>query len=63
MNHLEKVIEGLKIFVRYGTEYLSSEHDVIYCQSNKSLSEEDETRLRELGFTKDISMGSWFIYV
>ena len=51
MSGIEQVIEGLKIFAKYGGD-ISAEHDVIYAGpsmlSKSWLSQEDESKLNEL---------------
>jgi len=65
MATINQVLEGLKIFAKYGgDEYLvAAEHDVIFAGPWEPLSEEDNKRLEELGWHFDEYADSWAKFV
>ena len=66
MSGLEEVIEGLKIFAKYGGD-ISAEHDTIYAGPNRlrdeHLSKEDEARLVELNWGFNDGLEVWYKFV
>ena len=52
MNSLQKVLQGLQIFAKYGGGDIASGHDMIYAgpPAGVEMSEEDTKALQELGW-------------
>lgn len=64
MSTIEQVIEGLKIFTKYGGD-ISAEHDIIYagCMINNEISQEDQDQLTELGWKFNDGLETWYYFV
>jgi len=66
MSGIEQIIEGLKIFAKYGGD-VSAEHDIIYAAPNRmrdeKISEDDVKKLAELDWSRDDSIESWYKFV
>ena len=56
-----KLVEGLQILMKYGEVDVEAQHDIIYCgpEDPPTMTDEDRTRLEELGFHVDSETDSW----
>lgn len=62
---MEDLIEALTIFLKYKNEKRPThcEHDVLMIMGvDKNVTQEDETRLDELGFRWNTSEDCWYSY-
>jgi hypothetical protein len=66
-NHLLRVAEGLQILAKYSEPFdIGANHDVIHAgpMEGEGVSEEDQAKLKALGWTFDNSAcGGWSYYV
>lgn len=65
MSPIQKIIAGLQIFDKYDGD-VSAEHDVIHAAPNRmqdnSISEDDQTKLNELGWSYDSNIEAWYYF-
>lgn len=66
MSSIEQIIEGAKIFAKYGG-YVSAEHDIIYAGPNRmrdeKISQEDQDKLKELDWSFNDGLEAWYKFV
>lgn len=66
MSTLEEIIEGLKIFNKYGADF-GADHDIIYVgptmKWDGTISKEDEEALDHLGWHLSSETNSWARFV
>lgn len=63
---LSEVIDGLKIFHKYGDGHeVCAEHDVLYAgmKAQEQLTDDERGRLEELGWHYADDVGSWACFV
>ena len=62
MTDFQKVVEGLKILVKYEGADIAARHEIVFAGVDAELvSGEDTARLEELGFF--VEEGSWATFV
>jgi len=58
---IQKVIEGLTILMKHGATHVEGQHDIIFAgpEIDASITEDEKTRLKELGWHFDEETDSW----